>query len=247
MNAICIKPTKKLVKNVAYKIAYLNNQNSKSSAHFVPTVRIYLTDNSIQTFPLSSFRPESGSDFPSIQWFSPEYRTELDLKEQMKIDKTLKSGDYVVPIHDSLKTLIRGKKYKVKDVNFVDQKSSYGSTTWTDIKIKLYGSERWYTSWNFRKCTSQEVREISLNSLFDESTGTETVNKYKRKFDYFTIDEKKELLLKFLVLSANDRYRNSMDILDWTIQKTGFNYSLNKEDFDLINDLKISDILQILK
>jgi len=171
----------------------------------------------------------------------------LDLKEQMKIDKTLKSGDYVVPIHDSLKTLIRGKKYKVKDVNFVDQKSSYGSTTWTDIKIKLYGSERWYTSWNFRKCTSQEVREISLNSLFDESTGTETVNKYKRKFDYFTIDEKKELLLKFLVLSANDRYRNSMDILDWTIQKTGFNYSLNKEDFDLINDLKISDILQILK
>jgi hypothetical protein len=247
MNVVCIKSSKRLVKNATYRVAYLNNQNTKGYSHFTPTVRIYLTDNSIQTFPLSSFKPEVGPDFANIQWFCPDHRAELDLKDQMKIDKRLKAGDYVVPNYDNLKTLIRGRKYKVKEVNFTDHKSSLGATTWTDIKIKLEGSQRWYIGWNFRKCSNQETREISLSSLFDESTGTETVNKHRRKFDYFTEEEKKVLLLKFVVSASNDRYRNSMDIIDWTIDKTASQYSLNRTDFELISDLKMLEILNLIK
>lgn len=246
MNAICIKTTKKLVKNAIYKVAYLNN-NSNGSSYFRPTLKIYLNDDSIHTFPLESFKPEVGIDFPQTQWFHPDYRAELDLKDQMKIDKRLKAGDYVIPNYDNLKTLIQGRKYKVKDVNFIEHKSIHGASGWTDIKIKLEGSERWYTSWNFRKCTNQETREINLSSLFDESTGTEKVNKHKRKFDYFNEDEKKIMLLKFIMSASTDRYRNSMDIIDWAIDKIANQYSLQKSDFDLVKSLTMEEVLELLK
>jgi len=248
MNVICIKPTKRLVKDATYKVARLLNLNAKGYTHYVPTVRIYLTDNSIQTFPLSSFKPEGTlPDFPNIDWICPDHKNELDLRDQMKIDKRLKSGDYVIPLYDNLKTLIMGRKYKVKEVKFKDHTSSHGSVTWTDIKIKLEGSERWYVSWNFRKCTNQESRDLSLKELFDESTDIEKVGKFKRKFDYYTDDEKKKILTKFIITSANDRYRNKMDIIDWTISKTAERYSLSKSDFDSIKDLTLFEILDLLK
>jgi hypothetical protein len=247
MNVICIKQSKRLVKNASYKVASFQNQNTKGYTFFRPTIRIYLTDDSIQTFPLDSFKPASGGDFQQINYVSPEYRLLLDERDQMKIDKNLKSGDYVIPTHDGLKTLVKGKKYRVKDVQVIDHKNSSGAVSWTDIKIKLEGSERWYTSWNFRKCTDQEAREISLKYLFDEAVDVEKVNKHKRKFDYHNDEEKIYMLLKFVVTSANDRYRNQMDIIDWTIEKTADKYSLKKEDFDLVKTLTLEQILEIIK
>ena len=247
MNVICLKSSKRLVKNAVYKVAYLSNLNTKGYNFFRPTVRIFLTDNSVQTFPLESFKLESGADFPSVNWMDSDYQNSLNEKEQTKIDKTLKTGDYVVPKYDNLKTLVRGKKYKVKEVQFHDHKSSSGHVSWTDIKIKLEGSQRWYVDWNFRKCTPQEVREISLRELFDEKSETERVGRFKRKFDYLSEDEKVTTLLKFTIESANDRYRNQMDIIDWAIQKTGEKYSLKTEDFDLIKNLTFTQITDLLK
>jgi hypothetical protein len=247
MNVICIKPTKRLVKNAIYKVVSFQNQNTKGYSFFRSTIRIYLTEENIQSFPLDSFKPESGGDFQQINYISPEYRSVLEERDQMKIDKNLKGGDYVVPTHDGLKTLVRGKKYRVKDVQVIDHKNSSGAVSWTDIKIKLEGSERWYTSWNFRKCTDQETREISLKYLFDEAIDVEKVNKHKRKFDYHTDEEKITMLLEFVVTSANDRYRNQMDIIDWTIEKTADKYCLKKEDFDLIKSLTLEQVLELLK
>jgi hypothetical protein len=247
MNVICLKSSKRLVKNAVYKVAYLNNQNTKGYNFFRPVVRIFLTDNSVQTFPLENFKLESGADFPNINWMDQDYQNSLNEKELTKIDKTLRAGDYVVAKYDNLKTVVRGKKYKVKEVHFHDHKSSTGQVSWTDIKIKLDGSQRWYVDWNFRKCTPQEVREISLKELFDEKSDTEKVGRFKRKFDYLTEDEKVITLLKFVIESANDRYRNKMDIIDWTIQKTGEKYSLKDEDFDLIKNLTLTQITDLLK
>jgi len=247
MNVICIRPTKRLVKNATYKVASFQNQNTKGYTHFRSTIRIYLTEDSVQSFPLDSFKPTVGDSFQQINYVSPEYRSFLDERDQMKIDRNLKGGDYVVPTHDGLKTLVRGRKYAVKDVQAIDHKSSSGQVTWTDIKIKLEGSQRWYTSWNFRKCTNQEAREISLKTLFDESVDVEKVNKHKRKFDYYTDEEKISMLLRFVVTSANDRYRNQMDIIDWTVEKTAERYSLKKEDFDSVKNMTLEQILEILK
>jgi len=247
MNVICIKPTKRLVKNATYKVASFQNQNTKGYAYFRPSIKIYLTEDSIHTFPLDSFKPTVGDTFQQINYISQDYRLFLDEKDQMKIDRNLKGGDYVVPIHDGLKTLVKSRKYKVKDVRAIDHKSSMGAITWTDIKIKLEGSERWYTSWNFRKCTNQESREISLKSLFDESIDVEKVNKHKRKFDYYSEEEKISMLIRFVVTSANDRFRNQMDIIDWTVEKTANRYSINKEDFDSVRNMTLEQILEILK
>ena len=119
--------------------------------------------------------------------------------------------------------------------------------TKSDIKIKLEGSERWYVDWNFRKCTNQETRDISLKALFDESIDVEKVNKHKRKFDYYSGEEKISMLLRFVVTSANDRFRNQMDIIDWTVEKTANRYSINKEDFDSVRNMTLEQILEILK
>lgn len=247
MNVICIKPTTKLVKNGTYKAVFINNHNTKGYTFFRPTIRIYLTDQSIQTFPLQNFKSIDGIDFPQTNWVCPDYQLILNEREQTKIDKNLKSGDYVIPLYDSLKTLVRGRIYKVREVKVHEHKSSTGYVSWTDIKIKLDGSERFYSSWNFRKCTNQESREIGLKQIFDEQTNTETVGKYKRKFDYYTDDEKKKLLLEFVVGSANDRFRNQMDIIDWAVSKSAKQYKLNRSDFEKINLITIDELMSILK
>lgn len=247
MNVISLKSSKKLIKDAVYKVASLQNLNSRNSPHFNPIVRIYLRDNSIQTFPLYCFKPEIGDSFPSISWICPDYQQILDEREQMKIDKNLKSGDYVVPIHDGLKTLIKGRKYKVDEVITKDHISPRGSVSWTDIKIKLDGSQRLYVAYNFRKCTSQEMRDIGLKKLFDEVVDTEKVGRFKRKFDYLTEEEKKNTLVKVIFDSATDRYRNKMSILDWAIDKSGQNYGLKVDDFSEILNLPLQSILGIME
>jgi len=247
MNVICIKPTSKLIKGATYKVVNFNNINSKGYSFFRPIIRIYLNESTIETFSLSNFKPTVGDDFPQTNWICPDYQILLNERDQMKIDKNLKSGDYVVPMHDNLKTLVKGRKYKVTDVKIHDEKTSAGVVRWSTITIKLEGSHRYYISHNFRKCTSQEVREIGLSQIFDETINTESVNKFKRKFDYYTDDEKKKLLFKFIIESANDRFRNQMDIIDWATTKTGSKFKLNKEDFDLVKDSSLSELLEYLK
>ena len=247
MNVISIKSTKKLNKDGVYKVAFLRNQNVQNSLYFTPTVRIYLRDNSIQTFPLSSFKPESGVSFPDITWVDSDYQQMLNEREQVKIDKNLKSGDYVVPVHDSLKTLIKGRKYKVTEVVTKDHITQSGVVSWSEIKIKLEGSQRLYIAYNFRKCTSQEVREIGLKELFDEQSETEKVNRFKRKFDYLSDDEKKSTLVEMVMESATDRYRNQKSVLDWAVEKTGSKYSVKIEDFDPILELSLKSILEIIE
>jgi hypothetical protein len=247
MNVICIKPTSKLVKDGVYKAVQINNHNTQGYSFFRSTIRIYLNGNSIQTFPLQSFKPSVGDTFQQTNWVCPDYQILLNERAETKIDKNIKSGDYVIPLHDSLKTLIRGRKYKVKEVSIYEHKSSNGSVSWVDIKLKLDGSNRFYSSWNFRKCTQQESREIGLKELFDEQSDTEKVNKFKRKFDYYTVEEKMKLLLQFTLSSANDRFRNQMDIIDWAVSKSAKQYKIIRSDFDSIKDLTLSEILDLLK
>ena len=246
MNVTCIKSTSKLVKGATYKVASYTNVNTKGYSFFKPTIRIYLTDNSIHTFHLDYFEPTGGGSFSQISWICPDYKSILDERDQMKIDRNLKAGDYVIPTHDGLKTLVQGKKYKVVDVKILDHKSSTGHISWTDITVQLEGSKRYYAGYNFRKCTSQEAREISLKTLFDEKTDTEKVNKHKRKFDYFTEEEKSKLLIKFILTSSNDRSRNKMDIIDWTIEKTAKHYSLKRGDFEMLRGKEFLDCLDLI-
>jgi hypothetical protein len=243
MNVVCIRPTTKLIKGATYRVAQLHNQNSRGSAYFRSTIRIFLTDNSIQTFPLQNFKTIDGSDFAQINWICPDYQLILNEREQTKIDKNLKSGDYVIPLYDSLKTLIKGRIYKVKEVRVNENKYS----SWADVKIKLDGSHRYYSSWNFRKCTHQESREIGLKQIFDEKVETEKVNRHKRKFDYYNDDEKKMLLIKFLVESANDRFRHQSSVIDWAVLKSATKYKLTKEDFDVVLNIPISEMLEMIK
>jgi hypothetical protein len=91
------------------------------------------------------------------------------------------------------------------------------------------------------------MREIGLNQLFDEKTNTEKVNRYKRKFDYLTDAEKNIVLLKNLIVSINDRFRNNMDIIEWTVEKSAKTYNLNPTDFDCVKNLTLSQILEIVK
>jgi len=240
MKVISKKSTKKLVKNATYKVASFTNDNTRKSPYFRPSVRIYLTDNMVQTFPLECFSSEDGNDFPEINWICPEYTQVLNELDQMKVDNRLKSGDYVIPKFDNLKTLIKGRKYKVSEVMI-------GKHQWGGIKIKLDGSQRWYTSWNFRKCTDQEVRELNLKKIFDEQVDTERVGRLKRKIEYLTDEEKNELLSRILFQSFLDRNRNNSDIIEWSISKIGTSYNLNPEDFSSVLDLKLSDLMKIIK
>jgi hypothetical protein len=136
---------------------------------------------------------------------------------------------------------------KEEDEEEKKEKEKITRTSTSKTRDNKYVPLNWYWKQIIRKCTNQEAREISLKSLFDEAVDVEKVNKHKRKFDYHTDEEKISMLLKFVVASANDRYRNQMDILDWTIEKTADKYSLKKEDFDSIMNLTLDQVLQIIK
>jgi hypothetical protein len=247
MNVICIKTSKRLVKNATYKVAKLTNFNPSGHRYFRSTIMIKLADNGYHVFPIEYFKPTTGEKFQEIVWTCPDYQNFLTEREETQIKPTIKKGDYVVPRWDSLKTLVQGKKYKISDVQITEHKNAFGNPSWKDIKIKLEGSSRYYASHNFRKCTSQEAREIGLNQLFDENAGTERVGKHKRKFDYYTDDEKKVLLIKNLIQSANDRFRNQNDLIDWTIDKSAKTYGLNREDFKLIENFGFMEVLNLIK
>jgi len=233
----CIKSTTKLVKDATYKCMMYFNDNTTNIRYFHPTVKIYLTEDLIQSFSLKYFKPIDRENFDTINWISDEYKIHITEIDQTKIDKNLKVGDYVIPLHGGYRTIIKGKKYKVSAVKTVSNR----------VSLRIEGSNRWYTGYYFRKCSHQESREIQLNDLFDEPKMTIKLNPKKRKIDYFTDIEKKVILLQMICDSVSDRYRNKLDIIDWCIFRKGKDYKLNREDFDQIIDLSVREILSILE
>lgn len=245
MKLLCIKNTKRLVKGSIYDVINLVNKNtSTGTGWFNRRATIILNENNRITLSLDNFKMEDGSHIPEINWISPEFKSEKESSVECIIDKTIKSGDHVVCLNRNSKKLIYGKKYKIESV-LIKKNEQWGST-WSDIKIKIEGNGQWYSTYNFRKCTSQESREMSLNLLFDKESGAQKIIKGKRKIEYYDDVERERVLISILISSISDKCRNNMSIIDWAIKKTGYIYEVELEDFNGILEKRFDSILNSL-
>lgn len=230
--------TKRLVKGAIYDVVRLRNKLN-SNSYLGKTVKIKLNDSKTEFFTVNNFTMEDDSLVPQIDWDSPDDRDDKKFFEETTIrEGNIQPGDYVMYLRNTHSHLIQYNKYKVQDISV----SKYNS--WADISLKLEGSNKFYKSYSFRKCTKEEVRKMSLNLLFDGKSGAKKVTS-NRKFDLLSEDEKREVIIKIFFTAYLDKNRNTLSLIDWAINKTGEGYKLNKEDFEPYLDLKMKDIFSL--
>jgi hypothetical protein len=235
----------RLVKGAKYEVWEIFNSKSSKQQHS-QTISIKLNDDSspLRYYFIDYFELEDGKPIPNIDWQSDELKKDIYEKTNTWIDINSKAGDLVVCCSNEYKNLIIGEKYKIIDIKNTT-KGSWRSDT---IKIKLDGSNTYYSSYNFRKCTLEENRQISLKLLTDKNSIEELIKKNntkQRKFDLLTTAEKNKLLYRVLFDAALDTFRNNLSILDWAIQKIGKKYFLVKDDFnEIIEDGSVMKVLE---
>lgn len=231
MNVIALKSTNKLIKGKTYKVISYNPPDS---------IRIKINEESSERFNSNFFEPENGKKYPTDTWVNPEFLKEMD--EYNLIDEKIKIGDYVKVIHDRSKLLIKNKIYKVEDLLIKEITSA-----WFPIRYKIWikpeGSKRFYNSNNFFKVSDSKSREIAIQKIIDEKVEDLCkIDHNTRKLDLLEDSEKYKILKKIIIKSAQDRFRNGMDCIDWAI-KTNEIYKLRREDFDPFMSLTLKEFL----
>lgn len=245
MKVISLKNTSKLVKGSVYDVLRLDNKSN--GRYFRPKILIKLNENGIVCWcNISNFKLENGDDIPEIIWTDPSFESYSDHRN-LRIDKDNppKVGEYVKYKNSSHKSLETGKIYQISQIK-ENKTVGFSGGTYVNYEIKVEGSSRFIKSYSFRKCSTQELREISLNQVMELSTGVCKVDKSKRKIDSLEEDEKKKVIMKHFLMSCVDNTRNNLSIIDWACSKLGPKLSLKKDDFDFIMDMSVKDIIDTL-
>ena len=238
MIAVCKKATKKLVKGLRYEIQNLWN-DGKNQRWLESKVEI----KGIGRYSVDNFTDIDGKALPKINFITPRpaYKS-LSFEE-------LKEGDILVCTSDSYKTLAKDAMYRVSKL--ITKSTDYKSYNGTihqkvDKNIQFEGIKRAikFSSWRFRKLTSEESREIQLSSLLNGEKPP-VVTKSARKIDLVT--NKEQILMTLLAKSVLDPNRHHLSILEWTIQKIGNNYSVTEDDYKSILNLSLKEVLEKLK
>lgn len=235
MIVICKRPTKKLVKGLRYEVQNLWN-DGKNQRWLESKVEI----KGIGRYSVDNFTDVDGKPLPKINLLNPRtYAKPLTFEE-------IKEGDILVCTSDSYKTLAKDAMYRVsKVIQKTKDYKNYNGTTYqrADRSIQFEGIVRAikFSSWRFRKLTAEESREIQLSSILNGEKPP-VVTKTQRKIDL--VPNKEIVLINLLAKSILDPNRHHLSIVDWTIQKTGSNYSIKIEDLKDLLDLPLKTILE---
>lgn len=235
MIVICKRPTKKLVKGLRYEVQNLWN-DGKNQRWLESKVEI----KGIGRYSVDNFTDVDGKPLPKINLLNPRtYAKPLTFEE-------IKEGDILVCTSDSYKTLAKDAMYRVsKVIQKTKDHKNYNGTTYqrADRSIQFEGIVRSikFSSWRFRKLTAEESREIQLSSILNGEKPP-VVTKTQRKIDL--VANKEIVLINLLAKSILDPNRHHLSIVDWTIQKTGSNYSIKIEDLKDLLDLPLKTILE---
>lgn len=235
MIVICKRPTKKLVKGLRYEVQNLWN-DGKNQRWLESKVEI----KGIGKYSVDNFTDVDGKPLPKINLLNPRtYAKPLTFEE-------IKEGDILVCTSDSYKTLAKDAMYRVsKVIQKTKDYKNYNGTTYqrADRSIQFEGIVRSikFSSWRFRKLTAEESREIQLSSILNGEKPP-VVTKTQRKIDL--VPNKEIVLINLLAKSILDPNRHHLSIVDWTIQKTGSNYSIKIEDLKDLLDLPLKTILE---
>lgn len=238
MIVVCKRPTKKLVKGLRYEVQNLWN-DGKNQRWLESKVEI----KGIGRYSVDNFTDIDGKSLPKINFLTPRpaYKT-FSFEE-------LKEGDILVCTSDSYKTLAKDSMYRVSKL--ITKSTDYRSYNGTihqkvDKNIQFEGIKRAikFSSWRFRKLSSEESREIQLSSILNGEKPP-VITSSARKIDLVT--NKEQVLMTLLAKSVLDPNRHHLSILEWAIQKIGNSYSITEEDYKSLLELPLKQVLEKLK
>lgn len=239
MIAICKNPTKRLVKGVRYEIG--NLWNDGTNQHWLEgNVEIL----GIGRFSVNNFTDINDNPLPKINIIIP-----VNTQETLKFED-LKKGDILVCKSDNYKTMGKGCMYQIDElITKSSQKIGWNKQPYThvDNSIKFVGITRSlkFSSWRFRKLTPHEAREISLNSVLHGEEPVIVKSKDIRKLDL--VSNKELELMSMLSKSIIDTNRHHLSILDWACQKSGSYLKITPDDYEILLNMPLKDILKIIE
>ena len=223
----------KLVKGSVYEVSRIWNSSKNG--------RVSL--KGLGTYSTKGFTQLDGTPLPQIDWQDPSTQVRVD-NGYIKEPHLLKKGDIVVCRWDT-KYLASGQKYKISDVNTIERKYGSGSS-YKETKIKVEGFNRWLNPWRFRYLNQEEIRDLSLNEIFDAHEAY-AVDKLTRKLDKQAPKIKNKIILGSIFDGILDHHRNNLSTLDWVVQKSGRKWDLKHEDIDPFLNLSLKEIIDLME
>ena len=207
----------------------------------------------ISWYKTSNFKTIDGGEINLTSWMSVDSEIvsyeDTNLYNLQNI-KSLQKGDLIFCRKKKSVYLKVGCVYEIEDILIKEKELAIQSVfhqgrpprKFFIKKVKIKGHNRWMSFDSFRKLTEQEKRDISLKKIFNEDTGiTRKLN--KEIISDYSGDVKTSTIFKLLSKSIVDQNRNNLSIIDWTIQKTGKELRITKEDIDQILNMKLSTLL----
>jgi hypothetical protein len=151
-----------------------------------------------------------------------------------------KVGDLVKCDTDNLKNYVKGNFYKVTGLKHGTHWSSKKIDKSSYDKVKVEGSNRWLSRWNFSVLSTNDKRTANLAELLDG--GAKQLIQYDRKFDSLSESEQKSHIFELLVESMYLKKKQNFDmpIVEFILKKRD-RMGLTQEDFDKYGKIKLEE------
>jgi hypothetical protein len=244
MHVIYKGNSKRLLKNHTYKVERLYNDGSNPNY-----LEGKLEIKDLGLFYVSTFTDLNKKEISKINYGKP-----LEKRKTTEFS-SLKKGDILVCKVRDLKSIVYDRLYIIEDL-FTTEKEvtqiSYGTNAPIKRKLKsdyvsLKGIKRniIYSPWKFEKIPTELQRDMNISSLLGISSNLNITTEVPiRKIDFS--DDKEKDLIELIAKSVLDRSRHHYGIMDWIYCQIGKHLSVNKNDYEELLDMKLSDILKII-
>jgi len=249
MLVICIndKGTTKLVKNQKYKITQLYENHSYGTANkhcehngVNVTVRKIQVEG-VGSYFVDRFKLVNGKNFYDI----PLFRDEVNYNKNRISNGEDLTGQYILCTYEgNSKYLKSGQIYQVERHTRVSRVNNYNSKVQWYGKIKLKGLRSFVGIYGFDKIPIKEQRKFKLQNI----SGTEIKTGLdKRKFLYYSEDEKLKIIFELLAisiknLSAIENLKN-YTIVDMIV-KVGSKYNIIEDDIKPLMRKSLSRLMK---
>lgn len=245
MKVKCIrdKGSKYLIKDQEYEVTSFTPESTYSNGHVrKSSVRL---SGVVSNQDGSRFETSSGMNLSKYTQ-KIESTTGWSYGELMTKDN-IKVGDYVKCITNRLSSFVKGNYYKISnftiDSNIPNWGPNKGIRTFFLDKVQFEGSNRKYGRSNFRVLSTSDKRKLSIGELLGDDINE--LKSYDRKWDSLNDTEKKLLLFEKIVEAnklLSEMKIGNVSIKDFILKRRN-DYGLIEDDFKLVENLKIKDLL----
>lgn len=222
--------TTKLIKGARYTVQNLwNGPNSPRWRQG----RIRLVG--LGVYSVNGFTDINGDPLPNIDYQNPNIQEMPPLA-----GKDISDGDILVCLSDRYRTLAKGSMYKVEKVIKKEIGGIYPRVEY-HIKFEIINRKIKFRSLDFRKLTTQEIRDLSISNILGEKNKIVTDPNIK-KIDL--VPNKDKFLIQLLAKTILDDKRHHLSPLEWCCQKVAKNWELSPDDFNGVMGLTMKEIFE---